>query len=105
MAGSLSVLPFYIIETLTIRSVPVTIDSIIVFLVMGLVVSVLSIYIWNSGLRAVGPNRASIFLNLIPVFGAILAISFIGEQLFTYHFIGGALVALGITMVITQGRR
>jgi len=105
MAGSLSVLPFYIIETLTVRSVPATLDSVIVFLVMGLIISVLSIYIWNSGLRAVGPNRASIFLNLIPVFGAFLAISFIGEQLFTYHFIGGALVALGITLVITQSRR
>ena len=105
MAGSLSVLAFYVFETLTVRPVPATINSVIVFLVMGLIISVLSIYIWNSGLRAVGPNRASIFLNLIPIFGAILAISFIGEQLFLYHFIGGALVALGITLVITQSSR
>ena len=105
MAGSMVILPFYILESMMVRTVPMTVDSLIVFLVMGLAVSVLSIFIWNSGVRSVGPNRASIFLNLIPVFGAGLAIVFLGEKLLTYHFIGGVLVALGITLVITRAQK
>jgi len=103
--GSVAVFPFYLWETVAVRTVPFTGDSLIVFLVLGLFVSVLSIYCWNAGVRAVGPNKASIFLNLIPVFGALLAIIFLGEQLFLFHFVGGALVALGITLVITGGRK
>ena len=103
MTGSLASLPFYIWESLNVRTVPFTIDTAIVLLVLGIVVAVCSIYIWNAGVRAVGPNKASIFLNLIPVFGAILAIFFLGERLYSFHFFGAALVCVGITMVIKRG--
>ena len=101
--GSVTVLPFYIWESLTIRAVPFTVDTLIVFLVLGLVVSVASIYVWNAGIRSIGPNKASIFLNLIPVSAALLAIIFLGEQLFAFHIIGGVLVAMGISLVIIRG--
>ncbi|MEE2745797.1 MAG: DMT family transporter [Pseudomonadota bacterium] len=100
--GSLASLPFYIFESLYIRTVPYTIDTLITLIVLGIIVSVGSIYVWNAGIRAVGPNRASIFLNLIPVFGAVLAILFLGEVLFVFHFIGALLVFFGISLVIKR---
>jgi len=39
---------------------------------------------------------------LIPLFGALLAITFLGEQFATYHAVGAALVLCG---VILTGRK
>ena len=61
-------------------------EAVIAIIFLGIVVSVFSIYIWNAGIRSVGANKASIFLNLIPVFGAILAIIFL--QSFLVNSIG-----------------
>lgn len=103
LTGSLATLPFYIWESLSIRTVPFTFDTAIVVLVLGIIVSVFSIFFWNAGIRSVGPNKASIFLNMIPIFGAVLAIIFLGEQLFSFHLFGAVLVGLGITLVIKRG--
>ena len=59
----------------------------------------------TSGNRAIGPSRAGIFVNLFPVFSAILAIIFLGEELHAYHLAGAACVCLGITLVVLAGRR
>lgn len=102
--GSFASLPFYIWESLNVKTVPFTFESVIAIIYLGIIVSVFSIYLWNAGIRSIGANKASIFLNLIPVFGAMLAIFFLGEYLLSFHFIGGALICLGITLVIKLGR-
>jgi len=43
-----------------------------------------------------------IFINLIPVFGAALAMTFLGERLFTYHLLGAALVFSGIFLSVRR---
>jgi drug/metabolite transporter (DMT)-like permease len=96
VAGTLLLLPFYGYETLVYRSVPVTPGSIGAILALALLVSVFGNLLWNAGNRAIGPARASIFINLIPVFGIALAVSFLGEQLYLFHLAGGVLVALGL---------
>ena len=50
-----------------------------------------------------GANKASIFMNLTPVFTAIIAVSFLHEQLHSYHLIGGGIALLGV--VIAQRLR
>ena len=59
--------------------------------------------LWNAGNHLIGPARAAIFINLIPVFGTVLAITFLGERLYFYHVAGGTLVALGL--YLAAGRR
>ena len=102
--GSVASLPFFIWESLYVKTVPLNFEALITIIFLGIVVSVFSIFIWNAGIRSIGATKASIFLNLIPVFGAILAISFLGEHLLSFHFVGGALVCLGITLVIKLGK-
>jgi drug/metabolite transporter (DMT)-like permease len=36
----------------------------------------------------------------MPVYGSVLAISFLGEELFFYHVIGAVFVCAGIFMVV-----
>lgn len=105
MTGSLLTLPLYIYETMAIRPMPITWEAFSAVATLAIFMTVLSIFLWNAGIRAVGPSRAGIFVNLFPVFSAILAIIFLGEQLHAYHIAGAAFVCLGITLVVLTGRR
>lgn len=51
---------------------------------------------YNAGVAAVGPSRGSLFIHLMPVFGTILAVIFLGEQPRWFHFLGILLVFSGI---------
>lgn len=50
------------------------------------------------GVEAIGANRANLFINLVPLFGAALAVMILGERLLPYHFVALALVVGGITL-------
>ncbi len=50
------------------------------------------------GVAMLGANRAGLFINLVPIFAAILAIVILGESFRNYHLAGLALVLGGIAM-------
>ena len=53
-------------------------------------------YCWQKGVEIIGPNRASIFIQLMPLFSAIMAIIFLNEKFELYHFVGASFIVLGI---------
>ncbi len=57
--------------------------------------SVASYALWNTGVSKIGPARAGIFLNLLPVFAVLIAVA-IGDVLTPAHLIGGVLVLAGV---------
>lgn len=105
LSGTLTMTPFYIYETLFVRAMQWNTITLATTLYMGIVISAISIFVWNMCIRAVGPQKTSIFLNLNPVFAALFAIVFLGEELYLYHLAGAVLVCGGITMVIRLARR
>jgi drug/metabolite transporter (DMT)-like permease len=50
------------------------------------------------GVELIGPGRAGVFVNLVPVFGALMAVGLLGEPLAPYHFVALALVIGGIAL-------
>jgi drug/metabolite transporter (DMT)-like permease len=52
----------------------------------------------NRGVELIGANRAAPFIHLVPVFGSVIAVAFLGESFELYHAIGYALVCAGITV-------
>jgi drug/metabolite transporter (DMT)-like permease len=48
------------------------------------------------GVELIGPGRAGVFVNLVPVFGALLAVVLLGESFALYHAIALVLVFVGI---------
>ncbi|TCM70811.1 drug/metabolite transporter (DMT)-like permease [Acinetobacter calcoaceticus] len=60
--------------------------------------SVLLSYLWIEGVRHLGPNKNSIFMNLLPLFTALIAVVLLGEHLQRFHYIGGCLTLIGIVM-------
>ena len=58
--------------------------------------SILSQVFWMRGLELIGSNRGGVFINLVPLFGAILAVVILGERFHLYHAIALALVVGGV---------
>jgi drug/metabolite transporter (DMT)-like permease len=100
--GTLFLLPFYIIETIYYHPVIISPASLSSIFGMAIFVMVLGILAWNIGIQLVGPSMASIFLNLIPVFGAVLSMIFLGEQFHFYHFICFVFIFAGMLMVLRR---
>ena len=58
--------------------------------------SVLAYLCYSRGVELIGANRAAPFFHLVPTFGSVMAIFFLGEALHVFHILGYALVLAGI---------
>ncbi|MCF6326385.1 MAG: DMT family transporter [Devosiaceae bacterium] len=58
--------------------------------------SILAQLFYARGVEMIGPNRASIFINLLPVFGTVISVLIVGEKFQFFHFVAAVLVVLGI---------
>lgn len=67
---------------------------------IGIFPSGVAFLTWNEGVRRVGPNRAMVFYNMLPVYGSILGVILLGESLGAEHFIGGGLIVGGSLIAI-----
>ncbi|CAD5249862.1 Permease of the drug/metabolite transporter (DMT) superfamily [Bosea sp. 62] len=67
---------------------------ILAFVVIG--PSILSQLFFMRAIELIGPGRAGVFVNLVPVFAPLLAVAILGEQLALYHGLALALVLGGI---------
>ena len=59
---------------------------------------------WIKAVELIGPSRAGVFQNLVPVIGAGLSVLLLGETLHAYHAISMALVLAGIFVSERMGR-
>lgn len=57
------------------------------------------------GVELIGANRANLFINLVPVFGAVLAVMVLGEVLHLYHIAALAFVLGGILLAEWSAKR
>lgn len=53
-----------------------------------------SLYI--RGVELIGPNRANLFINLVPIFGSLLAVTLLGESLEGFHMLAILFVLSGL---------
>lgn len=51
---------------------------------------------WTRGVELIGPNRAGVFLHLIPIYSALLTGGLLGEPLRFYHVVGFVLILAGV---------
>ena len=64
----------------------------------GIFPSLIAPLVWMLAVQMIGPNRTSIFMNLMPVFTAIIANIWLAEAWTVYHSIGGVIILLGILL-------
>lgn len=64
----------------------------------SLVPSLVSQVLYVRGVELIGANRASLFINTIPVFGTLMAVIVLREPLLGFHLVALALVLSGIAI-------
>ena len=64
----------------------------------GIFPSLIAPLVWMLAVQMIGPNRTSIFMNLMPVCTAIIAKLWLGEAWTIYHSIGGLVILSGILL-------
>ena len=57
-----------------------------------------SFFFWIKGISIIGANRSGIFLHLMPIFGAIMAMIIFDEQFMFYHLLGAVFILMGIIL-------
>lgn len=95
----LYVLPFFIF--LPAADMQLNQTTIPLILYASIFSSILLSYLWIEGVRHLGPNRNSIFMNLLPLFTALIAVVLLGEHLQAFHYLGGGLTLIGILIAQT----
>ncbi|MDH3472795.1 MAG: DMT family transporter [Rhodospirillales bacterium] len=103
LTGALLTTPLYLWEMSQGRFVPLTAESVAAIGYVSLFAGVLAYIAWNRGVGMVGPNKAGLFLHLLPVYGALLAALILGEQLRAYHFAGFGLILSGLVLTTRYG--
>ena len=58
----------------------------------------LAFFFWIKGISIIGANRAGIFLHLMPIIGAIMAMVIFKEKFMYYHLLGAIFIIAGITL-------
>jgi drug/metabolite transporter (DMT)-like permease len=97
-AGTLWMLPVFGWQAARGAGLPTSFAAWIAIGFIGVFSSALAHALWVRGVASIGPSRAGVFIHLIPLFGALLAITFLGEQFATYHAVGAALVLCGVVL-------
>jgi drug/metabolite transporter (DMT)-like permease len=67
-----------------------------IILYVAIMPSLLSQVFFMRGVDLIGPGQAGLYTNLVPIYGAILAVIILGETLHLYHVMALGLVFYGI---------
>ena len=74
------------------------------FAYVAILPSLVAYLLFNIAVRQIGANKAGQMVSLQPLFGALLSVLLLDEQLHNYHFSGIALILLGIAYPMLKSR-
>lgn len=94
--GLLLIAPLYLVELAAGERIVAGWGAGLAIFYVGLFPSVIAYLCFNRGVELLGSAQAGLFMNVMPIMGAALAILFLGEPLHGFHLIGLALVLCGI---------
>jgi drug/metabolite transporter (DMT)-like permease len=98
-------LPLVVAEMAMGQAFVPTTRGLLLALFTGLLPSFISQMTFIQAVGLIGPARAGMFLNLVPIFGPLLAVIVLGEPLSTFHAVALALVLGGIYIAEYLGAR
>lgn len=95
-AGSAALIPLLIYEFFTRPPMAFDANNLLTLFYVAVFPSIVAYLCFNRGVQLIGANRAAPFFHVVPVFGAAMAMVFLGEVPQAFHFIGFALVLAGV---------
>ena len=95
-AGAACLIPLFIWELFARPLMQIDAANLLTLVYVALFPSTLAYLCFNRGVQLIGANRAAPFFHVVPVFGTVMSIVFLGEHPQAFHFIGFALVLTGV---------
>jgi drug/metabolite transporter (DMT)-like permease len=96
--GLVVTLPLYLWEISTGRLINPAPLSFAAIGYAGVFPAFLGYLFWTRGVSEIGPNKAGLFMHLMPAFGILLSVSLLGERPELYHLFGIILIFTGIAL-------
>jgi len=95
-AGVLFLIPQYFYEQSIGLDVNFNKAFFIILFYVVIFPAIAAYYCWQKGIEIIGPNRATMFIQLMPLFSAVMAIIIFKEKFELYHFVGATFIVSGI---------
>jgi drug/metabolite transporter (DMT)-like permease len=95
-AGAACLIPLFIRELFTRPLMAIDSANLLTLFYVALFPSTLAYLCFNRGVQLIGANRAAPFFHVVPVFGTVMSIVFLGEHPQPFHLLGFALVLSGV---------
>jgi drug/metabolite transporter (DMT)-like permease len=94
--GAVCLTPLLIWELLSRPVMALNTANLLTLFYVAVFPSTLAYVCFNRGVQLIGANRAAPFFHLVPLFGSVMAMVFLGERPQIFHVIGFALVLTGV---------
>ena len=94
--GLLFLIPVYIFEFILGYRIEINLPFTLTLSYVVLFPGLLSFICWIKGISLIGPNRSGIFLHLMPILSAIMAMIIFDERFMFFHALGALFILSGI---------
>jgi drug/metabolite transporter (DMT)-like permease len=101
--GAACLVPLFIVELFRRPFIELDTANLLTLFYVAVFPSTLAYLCFNRGVQLIGANRAAPFFHVVPVFGTVMSIIFLGEHPQIFHFIGFALVLTGVFVASRKG--
>ena len=96
--GLLFLIPIYFIEYQIGSRIILEKPFIFILSYVVLFPGLASFLLWIKGISLIGANRSGVFLHLMPILSAIMAMIFFNEKFMFYHMLGACFIISGILL-------
>jgi drug/metabolite transporter (DMT)-like permease len=92
LVSSVLISPFAIYDFMHTDALHAGAGPYLAVLYMAIFPTVIGYTIQQMAIARIGPSKASLFINLVPVISTVLAVLFLKETIETYHIVGAAMI-------------
>ncbi len=103
VVSAVGTMPFAIFEVASGQVPELNVGTISAALYVSIFPSLVAFTAWNYGVEQIGANRSGPFLHLVPLYTALLASIFLGENLMAFHALGLLMILVGV-WIAARGR-
>jgi drug/metabolite transporter (DMT)-like permease len=94
--GAACLIPLLIWELLARPVMQLNLPNLLSLVYVAVFPSALAYLCFTRAVQLIGANRAAPFFHMVPLFGSVMAMIFLGERPQLFHVIGFALVLTGV---------
>ena len=96
--GFIFLIPIYFIEYQMGFTINLNVNFFMILFYVVLFPGLVSFIFWIKGVSLIGANRSGVFLHMMPILSAIMAMIIFNEKFMFYHMLGALFILTGILL-------